>query len=756
MNDERSLAFQRKALSKEIEIIKNSVILSDVVRSYGVDLRRSGRGLTGNCPFHADKTPSFVVYDESQRYHCFGCHANGDVFEFLCTIHNISFKQALEYLSGRFSKPLSNYNLRPIQTRERKQVEIEYYDKIPTFDIKYIYNSKREIFNEVKNPDKIYTYYDEDKRAVGYVIRIIKADKSKTFLQVALREHVTLGLVWAFGGMNTPAPLYNLAQIMAITDKPVLVVEGEKCAEAARELLTDFVVTTWSGGSNAVDKTDWRILAGREVYIWPDKDTPGKEAAEKIAENLHYCEIITTRKEWPKHWDIADEIEKGATKQDLTDFILSFRVPSKLPTPVRSDYIMPPGLLGDLAKYIYDSSPQPHVVLSIGAAISIMALLQSQKCMTEDGINPNIYVVTLAASGSGKSFPFKMIMSILNCIGCGHLISNKPASGPGLISALHRRKGRLLAAIDEFGAIFSALMATDTSGYQKDIIPKMLTLFSQSDSQYNDEELSDRDKQREPRIIHKPHLIVYGTSVPDNFYSAVNTDYSINGFLARLLVLQGIDVHTPYKESMDLVQEMPENLKNSLKNWAYDPINIWYTDSPDYYDFAPIKIPYELEARKLLHKFRDEVTEIAIDADKKGDKFKESVYRRNFEMASKLALLARTNSEYIDKSAVDWATTLMKQATELYCKEALDYISETPFERKSKQIERYIKNKKTWVSMRELFTNFSMRKREMEDYLTYLLAATKIELKSLKTSPELPKKETKRNPLYRYNFNRKI
>lgn len=67
----------------------------------------------------------------------------------------------------------------------------------------------------------------------------------------------------------------------------VLVVEGEKAADAARELLgTQFAVTTWSGGSSAVRLADWSPLSGRDITIWPDADVPGIKAADLAVEKL--------------------------------------------------------------------------------------------------------------------------------------------------------------------------------------------------------------------------------------------------------------------------------------------------------------------------------------------------------------------------------------------------------------------------------------------------------------------------------------
>lgn len=75
----------------------------DIVDLIGkrVPLRQTGRYFKGLCPFHNEKTPSFVVYPESQHYHCFGCGRNGDIFTFVMETDNIDFKDALERLASQ-------------------------------------------------------------------------------------------------------------------------------------------------------------------------------------------------------------------------------------------------------------------------------------------------------------------------------------------------------------------------------------------------------------------------------------------------------------------------------------------------------------------------------------------------------------------------------------------------------------------------------------------------------------------------------
>ncbi len=71
------------------------------VVSERVALKKAGKTFKGLCPFHTEKTPSFIVFPDTGRWHCFGCGAGGDVFGFVMQSQNLGFAEALQVLAGR-------------------------------------------------------------------------------------------------------------------------------------------------------------------------------------------------------------------------------------------------------------------------------------------------------------------------------------------------------------------------------------------------------------------------------------------------------------------------------------------------------------------------------------------------------------------------------------------------------------------------------------------------------------------------------
>ncbi|MFH1282690.1 MAG: DNA primase [bacterium] len=84
-----------------VEKIRSSIDIYDLVKEYVPELKRAGRNFKANCPFHHEKTPSFLVSPDKGIFHCFGCGVGGDIFRFLMSIENIDFKEALIKLGQR-------------------------------------------------------------------------------------------------------------------------------------------------------------------------------------------------------------------------------------------------------------------------------------------------------------------------------------------------------------------------------------------------------------------------------------------------------------------------------------------------------------------------------------------------------------------------------------------------------------------------------------------------------------------------------
>jgi DNA primase len=87
---------------ESLELLRDKIDLVEVISSF-VDLKKSGSSYKGLCPFHGEKTPSFIVRKGDSHYHCFGCSAHGDAIEFLMSYQKLTFVEAVENLAERFN-----------------------------------------------------------------------------------------------------------------------------------------------------------------------------------------------------------------------------------------------------------------------------------------------------------------------------------------------------------------------------------------------------------------------------------------------------------------------------------------------------------------------------------------------------------------------------------------------------------------------------------------------------------------------------
>lgn len=104
----------------DIERVRSSVSIVDVIGQY-VTLRRVGRNMSGLCPFHSEKSPSFSVREDTGRYKCFGCNAGGDVFTFIQEIEHLDFVGSVEKLASRAGIELHYTSGPDDKTRQRRK-----------------------------------------------------------------------------------------------------------------------------------------------------------------------------------------------------------------------------------------------------------------------------------------------------------------------------------------------------------------------------------------------------------------------------------------------------------------------------------------------------------------------------------------------------------------------------------------------------------------------------------------------------------
>jgi hypothetical protein len=168
-----------------------------------------------------------------------------------------------------------------------------------------------------------WTYKNAEEAVIGYVARYDLVNKKDGLKEKDYRPFFRRsGDVFLVGAALAPRPLYGLDVLAKRPDAPVLIVEGEKTADAAAVLFPGFVVVTSSGGNCGAGSADWTPLVGRaSVTIWPDNDKAGFEYAKRIAKLLPGAGVVSLPESLCPKWDVADELPSELTPADLLRLI---------------------------------------------------------------------------------------------------------------------------------------------------------------------------------------------------------------------------------------------------------------------------------------------------------------------------------------------------------------------------------------------------------------------------------------------------
>lgn len=238
------------------------------------ELEAAGAAVSGNkikCPFHDDRRPSAGVFqgdDGIWRFRCHSCGVKGDIFDVMALRTGRPLAEILR--QNAQDVPQSTNAPRPRQAGKK-----------PFGSLEAIYGVLAA--RHGGQLEALHEYTQADGTHNQFVIRWRGADGKK---QIWPCVHTAAGYVLRFPGQRV---LYRLPTLAGA--KTVIVCEGE----LKTDLLAGygFPCTTSAGGSKAADKTDWRPLAGKNIIVWSDYDTAGRQYADdvkRILEGLN-CRI---------------------------------------------------------------------------------------------------------------------------------------------------------------------------------------------------------------------------------------------------------------------------------------------------------------------------------------------------------------------------------------------------------------------------------------------------------------------------------
>ena len=281
-------------------LLQDADIVSVISRH--INLKKRGSFYNGVCPFHDDHEASLEVVPSKRIYKCHPCGAGGDAIDFLMRLGR-SFHEACKEIAGD-NVPTDDLAPEQRQSKAPKAPQWTPITPVPNDAPPASLNHYRH-----GKPSQIWAYKNADGELLNYTCRFDLPEGAKEVLPLSFcqSENKT---EWRWQGLGTPRPLYGLDRLALNPQGTVIIVEGEKTADALQNVMVNAVVMSWVGGANGIHLADWSPLAGRKVLIWPDNDWQGMGAAIQIAHIIQptaaLVKFIANPHNVERGWDFAD------------------------------------------------------------------------------------------------------------------------------------------------------------------------------------------------------------------------------------------------------------------------------------------------------------------------------------------------------------------------------------------------------------------------------------------------------------------
>ena len=226
-------------------------------------------------------------------------------------------------------------------------------------------------------PSIFWCYRNAKGQLLGFIFRFETGVDEKEFRPLTLWQDSVGVRKWRWKALPEPCPLYGLDRLAARPNSPVLVVEGEKTADAGERIFPEYVAVTSPNGSKAAGKADWAPLEGRRVLVWPDHDQSGTEYAEDVASlageaGAVSIQTVNVPPEFSIGWDLAERPPEGWNLERLRGLLDNEHMASA--EDAINDPEVRERLLADLAKLGLIEFDQMRKVKAKGLGIRIGTL----------------------------------------------------------------------------------------------------------------------------------------------------------------------------------------------------------------------------------------------------------------------------------------------------------------------------------------------------------------------------------------------
>jgi hypothetical protein len=336
--------------------------------------------------------------------------------------------------------------------------------------------------------------------------------------------------------------------------------------------------------------------------------------------------------------------------------------------PDLADLTRPAGLVGDIVDWMEETAERPNRALYLAAALILVGTLAGRKFASPTDLRTNLYCVTLAPSGHGKDHAIRKTKLLAEAAGVDHFIGPARIMSASALRGLIKRVPAAACYLDEFAGVMRQIHDRKAGLHNAMIKHDLLELFSSASTSFAGAEYAGEAATKIPA----PNLSISGTSTPDDFWNSLTSLSTMDGLLARFIIIN-VSGPKPARRTAKMgAREVPQHLIKACRELAdaggRANLRGVHGSAPE-----PVVVGFDPEGLAAFECF-------TADMDAAEEASGESPLTRVREHAIKLALTvavgANPAAPVITAAIFDWASKLALLSAVTLMREARDRIAD--------------------------------------------------------------------------------
>jgi hypothetical protein len=348
--------------------------------------------------------------------------------------------------------------------------------------------------------------------------------------------------------------------------------------------------------------------------------------------------------------------------------------------PFPQSALDPGGILGEIMSLTMRTCTYKQPTFALAGAIAMLSLATGRKIRYKKTYS-NVYCLCLGPSGVGKGWARKINIEILNALGASALYQDKIGSGKGIISHMEREP-RMMVLWDEIQTLMVGI-SNKSSLWFRQIEDEFKTIYSEAGNPcYKPPAVTDREKVKP---VANPHLVIYGTGVPDQWWEACGPEVFSGGFLNRFLLFENMPFDADdLGEDQDI--SIPGELKRMLGDWFHMRVHKYgnvgdFSGTPDSMEATP-------EAQAAIREHRVAI----VKRNANEPTMRANLWQRTAENALRLAIIKACSDACGERPTTleahhyAWGKSIANWSTRRMLDHASKYFARTAHESSLKRV----------------------------------------------------------------------